>query len=360
MTGVTEMAKSGCGGLGESCGSVRSGGSAVRVGHAKPCRHSGATAGHGGHLPQALSHEALLTKSAVFARRSLDAKRRQSLDEHQLWAAGALELLAKAQLANIHPSLVVEPSNENSMLEANGISTGTAVRTIHARRAYTLLKHTVPGFSNVLFQHCTRLAERRNAELHSGEAACSGMDSATWEGMVWHAADLILDALGMDLGHWLGAQADEPLKELKEYRQAQKAAAQSKIDLAAQAFKAAKHGKLSGEKFKELVTETARLPIQMEEFRYSYDRYWRQECPACHTIGVAAGSLAWEEQAEDQSDLEFGYELVECGYLPTEFHCPTCKLGLVGELAMQAAGLDDTHVEQQEREIEYEPEYGND
>lgn len=210
--------------------------------------------------------------------------------------------------------------------------------------------------------YCSSIARvwQKGVMQSSGVAACSGMDLATWEGMVWHAADLILDALDMDLAQWLGTQADEPLKELKEYRQAQKAAAQSKIDVAAQAFKAGKLGKLSGEKFMGLVNKTARLPIRTEDFRYHYDCHWHQECPACHTIGVAAGSLAWEEQAADQSDHDFGYELVERGYLPTEFHCPTCKLALVGELAMEAAGLEDTHVEQEEREIEYEPEYGND
>lgn len=83
-------------------------------------------------VPTAISHQALLDKSKLFAKRSIDAKETSLESECQLWAAGALELLAKAQLASIHPCLVVEPHNPNSMLEACGVSTTTKVRTIDA------------------------------------------------------------------------------------------------------------------------------------------------------------------------------------------------------------------------------------
>lgn len=77
-----------------------------------------AKAHRGRAVPIAISHQALLDKSKLFAKRSIDAKEADLDSECQLWAAGALELLAKAQLASIHPSLVVEPNNPNSMLEA--------------------------------------------------------------------------------------------------------------------------------------------------------------------------------------------------------------------------------------------------
>jgi hypothetical protein len=90
-------------------------------------------------VPTAISHQALLVKSKLFAKRSIDAKETGLESECQLWAAGALELLAKAQLASIHPCLVVEPHNPNSLLEACGVSTMTKVRTIDASVAYVRL-----------------------------------------------------------------------------------------------------------------------------------------------------------------------------------------------------------------------------
>jgi hypothetical protein len=187
--------------------------------------------------PTALSHDALLAKSKLFAKRSIEAKQVGQDTDYQLWAAAALELLAKAQLAGFHPSLVVEAENTNSLLEANGISTGTAVRTIGAAVAYTRLKHTVPHFSTPVFEECKKLAERRNAELHSGDAACAAMPYEAWEGDFWNAADLILSSMDLDLQEWLGADARTPKAMLKAYRQAEANAAKQRVKHHASEFK---------------------------------------------------------------------------------------------------------------------------
>ena len=108
-------------------------------------------------VPTAISPQALLDKSKLFAKRSIDAKEADLESECQLWAAGALELLAKAQLASIHPCLVVEPHNPNSMLEACGVSTMTKVRTIDASVAYVRLIHTVNNFTTPVMEGCRQL-----------------------------------------------------------------------------------------------------------------------------------------------------------------------------------------------------------
>ncbi len=310
--------------------------------------------------PPALSHDALLAKSKLLAKRSVEAKEGGLDVDCQLWAAAALELLAKAQLAGIHSSLIVEAENNNSLLEANGIPTGTAVRTIGAATAYTRLKHTVPNFSTPVFEECKKLAERRNAELHSGDAACASMPYEAWEGDFWNAADLILKSMDMDLQEWLGADSKAPKALLKAYRLAEIKAAKQRVKHHATEFKKTDQGKLGKEKFALLVQETAKLPIEMKHFHYLYGTYWKHECPACKTIGAAAGDEDWEDLAEDQSSADYGFQIMERGYSPSEFHCPTCRLSLVGDAAVNAAGIDETHVETTEEEIKYEPEYGND
>lgn len=310
--------------------------------------------------PLALSHETLLTKSKLHAKRSIDAKAGDLEVECQLWAASALELLAKAQLAGIHPSLVVDTANTNSLLEANGIKCGTPVHTITAATAYARLKHTVPNFSTPVHDECKKLAERRNAELHSGEAACAAMPYDSWEPDFWNAADLILKSMDMDLQEWLGAGGRAPRELLKTYRQAEIKAARQRVKHHATEFKASPLGKLGKAKFAELVQETAARPISEKDFHYLYVKHWHHVCPACKTMGVAAGDEAWEEVADDQDEADPGYQIVERGYSPSEFHCPTCGLSLVGDLAVSAAGIDETLVETREEEIKYEPEYGND
>jgi len=310
--------------------------------------------------PIAVSHDALLAKSRLLAKRSVDAKQSSLETECQLWAAGALELLAKAQLAGIHPALVVEAENTNSLLEACGIPTSTKVRTINASVAYARLNHTVPHFSTPVMESCKRLADRRNAELHSGEAACAAMPYDGWEGDFWNAADLILRSMGMGLQEWLGADAKAPKALLKAHRQAEVNAAKQRVIHHASEFKKTDKGKLGRDKFKLFRAETLKLPTNDNEFHYLYSRYWRHECPACKTWGSAAGDLAWEDKAEDQDEADYGYEIIERAYSPSEFHCPTCGLSLVGDAAVNAVGITEDFIETKEIEINYEPDYGND
>ena len=279
-------------------------------------------------VPNAISHEALLAKSKLHAKRSLEAKVAGSETECQLWAASALELLAKAQLAGIHPSLVVEADNTNSMLEASGISTGTPIKTIGAAVAYARLKHTVSHFSTPVHDECRRLADRRNAEIHSGDAACAAMPYEAWEGDFWNASDLILSSMDMDLREWLGADSKSPNSLLKEYRLAEKSMALQRVKHHATLFKSTQKGKIGREKFKELVEETLRMNPDLSHFHYLYVKYWHYPCPSCKTYGMAAGDESWEGKADDQSGADYGYVIIERAYTPSEFFCPTCKLSL--------------------------------
>jgi hypothetical protein len=98
-----------------------------------------------------------------------------------------------------------------------------------------------------------------------------------------------------------------------------------------------------------------------ERFRYPHlDFYWLEECPACGAQGILGGDKTYDEPAADQSSANPGIEIVDLGYAPVEFHCPTCELSLEGEDALDAVNLGDVHEEEDWREIEYEPDYGND
>lgn len=61
------------------------------------------------------------------------------------------------------------------------------------------------------------------------------------------------------------------------------------------------------------------------------------------TLSTAARSLARSEKT----------------FSPKEFKCPVCALALNGYAEMKAANLDADHVTTEEREMVYEPDYGN-
>lgn len=69
----------------------------------------------------AINGDALHAKSKVYISRALARKALNDLDEYQLWASLALELLGKAALAQKHPSLVVDPNHSASLFVAAGI-----------------------------------------------------------------------------------------------------------------------------------------------------------------------------------------------------------------------------------------------
>jgi hypothetical protein len=93
-------------------------------------------------------------------------------------------------------------------------------------------------------------------------------------------------------------------------------------------------------------------------FTYANDMEWVQPCPSCGAGGYCAGDLVNEELTEDN----YGYSLwetVEREYSADEFACPVCQLKLVGRAEVETAGIPVLHTEMEEREVEYEPEYGN-
>jgi len=317
-------------------------------------------------VPAALLAESLLQKSKLYAKKALAAKQAGDDNDYQLYAALALELLAKSSLATIHPSLVVKAENLNSVLEANGISTGTAVRTIDASEAYTRLRHTVPSYTTPDMDACRKLAERRNAELHSGEAAFAAFPPDLWEGEFWHAAELILKSMHLTFDDWLGADAKAPEALLQTLRKAKRAAVKQRVERARTAFLEFKldgKKKRSAKQIKQIREDSKSLDPYSDRdlFEYLVIEKWLDTCPACEAEGIVGGEKAYEELAEDQSDAEPGYEIVETGYYPLEFHCTTCQLALVGNEEVLIAGIaDDGHYVQEQREIQYEPDYGND
>lgn len=317
------------------------------------------------HEQPALSHDALFAKSRLYAERALQAKKENQEDVYQLWAALALELLGKTSLAKIHPSLIVEASNANSLLEANRISTGTVIRTIDSNILFARLKHTVHRFGTSIFEACKKLAERRNAELHSGHAAFAAMPLESWEGDFWHAAQLILASMNLNLEDWLEAKATIPKELLENLRHIKREAAKQSVEHAKAMFdKNPNNDKDRTKKEKDNLRSASRNFKGCDyshKFRYIPDKTWAYRCPACECIGFLGGNMISEDRADDQESAEPGFEIVEREYLPGEFFCPTCELHLIDDEALDEVGLNDIHIENSEREFEYEDDdYGND
>lgn len=314
-------------------------------------------------IPPAISDDALYGKAMLYARRSLEAKQAGQHDAYQLWATLSLELLGKFALARVHPSLVVDPKNPNSLLEACGISTATAVRTIDANEVFLRLKHVVPGFNSLAYLACKDLADRRNAELHSGHASYIGITLEEWEGKLWHAVRLILQSAGKDLEDFIGNAATEAEELIAHLAHLKHQSALQKIEHARDSFGKDSDGKKRAPKDLENQRSQTRDRPWWHIYRKmngTYDKYWSQTCPACECTAVLGGEKDFDELTDNQEEVEPGWEEIETTYSPVELFCDQCGLKLIGTDELSAANLNDEIVEVEEREISYEPDYGND
>jgi hypothetical protein len=305
----------------------------------------------------AINGDALHAKSKVYIGRALARKGDGDLDEYQLWASLALELLGKASLARKHPSLVVDPNHWQSMFVAAGINVTTDVKTITAKTLFERLAHLIPRFDKPIQKFCQDIAERRNAELHSADLPFKTMKLEAWEERYWHACDTILYQMGSSLEQWLGAaDAAAPRHLLDEAAKALEAAVRLRVEAAKDRFEALKKAE------QEHLVAKAELREPQHQtglFKCKFDEVWTTSCPACKCRAFMTGEQIGEDISEER-DEEAIWEFVDREFVGQEFRCPTCELTLKGSDEIDAAGLNYIHQDQQEREMEYEPDYGND
>lgn len=128
----------------------------------------------------AFNPESLFNKSKVYIDRATRARDDGDDSSFHLWGAIALELLGKSALANIHPALVADPSDLNSLLAACGVPSGKHLRSIAAKTLFERLRTVFNEFDRAACDQCMKMMNRRNAELHSGQAPIVGLDPRAW------------------------------------------------------------------------------------------------------------------------------------------------------------------------------------
>jgi hypothetical protein len=258
-----------------------------------------------GQVPTAITKEGLLAKSRVYIQRAFRAKHSNDLDEYQLWASLALELLGKAALAKIHPSLVVDPNHYESLFAASGFNISSDIKTITAGTLYKRLGHLSKYFDTKVKDFCDTISLRRNAELHSGELPFHQMRLDAWEGRYWQAADIIASLLDSSLEEWIGADRAKAPRKLAT------AAAEATLQASIKRVEQAKEHFLmrpKKERDEALKLSKTKHPYHYPNmFRRLSDHEWGVACPACSGLAFLAGIEFGEEVLETRSGEE-GYE----------------------------------------------------
>lgn len=309
-------------------------------------------------LHAALNVDALIGKSRYYIAKGLARKEAEDLDEYQLWASLALELLGKSALAKVHPSLIADPTHTESLFAASCINVSTDIKTIPAKTLYERLRTVIPSFDDAIKKFCASISLRRNAELHSGETPFRSMRLDAWESHYWYAAQLILDHMGLSLDDWLGVTgAKTPKDIIKHAKEAKRQTVELKVKKAKEEFKSLK--KAARERLLQDAEERQSFHYP-QLFTLLEDRKWESRCPACGGKAFLAGIKIGEQVVDTYGDEDGVWEQVETYYSAEQFHCPVCGLFLDGNDEVEYANLETEHSETKEREMKYEEEYGND
>lgn len=269
----------------------------------------------------------LWDKARLYIEQALAQDREQS--SFGLWAAMALELLARSAVAKTSPLLLAEPDREQrNILYALGLGVGGAPKSIGTVQVLSLCKILIPNFTEDEFKAASALIGRRNEELHTGEAAFLSFPTQKWLPGFYRCCNVLNGYLGESLESLLG---DEEAKVARKTLEETEANLLDKV----KALIAA-HRKVFESKDQQ---ERDRLALEAEQQgrMLSHQKHHRVKCPACGCTATVQGDVYGGEQVEHNA----GKIIVRQNVVPTRFNCSACELKLIGYGELLAADIAD-------------------
>lgn len=268
----------------------------------------------------------LWAKSRLFFERAFEEPREGSL--FCLWCSLGLELLARAALASVSPTLLAEPDAEHKFLlyALNRGAQAGSPRSLGTAQVFRLCSALFDRFSKKDLVLSQALANRRNDELHSGAAAFDQYPSRQWLPGFYKACKSLAEAMGESLDSLFGAdEAKVAYEMLKEVQEEIEGRTQSLIAAHRKVFDA----KTDDEK------RSAAASAAIEANRLSHERHHKVSCPSCHSDAAVEGNAFGKVHVSVEDDLVVLRQSVS----PKAFSCQACGLKLQGYGALNAAAL---------------------
>lgn len=268
----------------------------------------------------------LLAKARLFFERAFGEPRDDPA--FGLWCSLGLELLARAALASISPTLLAEPDpDQRHLLHALGRSSAKTVpKSIGAAQVVKLCGDLFPGFKEEHRNVARALFNRRNEELHSGSDAFAEYPSAHWLAGFYGACQALAGELGENLETLFGeGEAENAASILQENQNDVKQRVESSI---------AAHRKVFEEK-PPAEREAAQQSANDLGEELSRQRHHRVNCPACKSVATVQGKPLGKEQVTNEGDEIIVRQAVS----PESFSCPACGLKFKSYAELASAGL---------------------
>ncbi len=260
-----------------------------------------------------------------------------------LWCAFGLEMLARATVASVSPTLLAEPHRDHIYL-LHAVGRGSPKvdrRSLSAAQLFNLCEVLFSEFKSEQKTSALALVNRRNAELHTGENAFGTYTTRQWIAGFYACCQALVAPLGETLTTLLGeAEAKEAEHVLAVAEREVRTRVRGQI---------AAHRRVFQER-DEVEREAARTLAEETGNRLAHQRHHRVPCPACESVATVQGDpLGSPNVVHDDED---GTIVVKQAIAPRRFACPACGLKLDGYAELSAAGLGDQYT----RTVGYSPE----
>ncbi len=268
----------------------------------------------------------LWAKAKLFFERALNESREEPT--FGLWCSLGLELLARAAIASVSPTLLAEPSDDHRyLLHALNLGSEKIPRkSISSIQVFSLCKTLFPQFTEDDHLHCKALMNRRNEELHTGSAAFDEYKTTVWLSSFYKTCKSLCSILGEDLVSLFGKD---------EARVAEDMIAENRNDVRQRvASSISAHRKVFGAKSQE-ERDTLKAEAEKRGNDLSTKRHHRVICPACECVATVQGIAFGKETVQSDKNQV----IVRQAVAPTVFECQACGLRLAGYAELEAANF---------------------
>lgn len=283
-----------------------------------------------GAILEAWHPEALFTKAQRYALK-VSAPDLEDW-EKALWSSLALELLARAALANVNPALLADTGDKNwqhlySALGYPSTESKYLPKSIGTSDVFRRLTVIFAEFTEEHERFCVSHIGLRNAELHSGDPAFNGAAASSWQSKYYTSCKALLSTMCL---------------EPKEFVDEDEAAVANKLIAAARddSAKAVKGDVAAHAKVWEAKTQEERDSAMRAAMGWALRHIGhRIKCPSCSSVALVNG----EPISPPRVKLE-EHEIVETQeHLPSIFECVACGLKISGLSKLSVVGLGDRY-----------------
>ncbi|GAB3838208.1 hypothetical protein [Hymenobacter jeollabukensis] len=272
--------------------------------------------------------DSLWAKSRIFFEKAFQEDKEQIF--FGLFCAMGLEVLSRAAISRISPTLLADPDKDQQNL-LHALNLGSAKvqkKSVGTAQVLLLCKALIPEFTEDHLKIASAITNRRNEEVHTGSAAFLDYKTQYWIEGFYKCCKVLAESLGETL-ETLFDEEEAEVANLIISETETKVTEKTKSLIAA-------HTKVFEAKTEDEIQEL-RAEAEKQGEILSHNKHHKVTCPACSSVATTQGEIYGKDVIEHADDEI----IVRQAVIPTKFQCIACGLKLNGYGPLSIAGIGE-------------------